>query len=138
MLYWLSGVLLWSVLLFSSPSFGQVRKDRGFGTTTKTSNEPDHKPRDKDYKTRNLLEWIKNNPKKTLIGNGCFEEVTRAMGFEYLIQPKHHPSHKPELARLAHNFGVKFVLFFRNGPFWKFKLKKRRRECRELMGDYVG
>ena len=66
------------------------------------------------------------------------EEVTRKMGFEYVLQPKGQPGNRNEVGRLIHNFGVKVSLFFKNGPFWKFKLKKKRNECRESTGDFTG
>ena len=87
---------------------------------------------------KKLIKIIKNDTKEILYGNRCFEEVTADMGFEYVVQPKGQPGNKNEFGRNVHNFGAKFRLFFKAGPFWKSKVKKKVRECRELSGDFVG
>lgn len=107
------------------------------GSTSKTSRKPLHKEQS-EAKQRNLLAWIKNNPKKTLVGNRCMEEVTREMGFEYVLQPKGQRGNRSEFGRLVHNLGVKVALFFKNGPFWKIKLNRKRKECMAKSGDYMG
>ena len=81
---------------------------------------------------------VKKNTKGILYGNRCFLDVQRSMGFEYLVQPKGQPLNRTGLQRNLHNFGVKFILLFRNGPFWQIRLTKRKKECRKLSGDFVG
>ncbi len=107
--------------------------------STKTGNTSvDSKPVHKIEKNKDLrLHWIKNDTKGLLIGNRCFEEVTNKMGFVYHIQTKSQSNQMSETRRLLHNFGVKFKLFFKNGPFWKFKLKKKRKECKQITGDFT-
>ncbi|MGK7389008.1 MAG: hypothetical protein ACNS60_01600 [Candidatus Cyclobacteriaceae bacterium M2_1C_046] len=127
-------LLLIFLLLYTADGFAQSYEG---GTTSKTSLKPFHKERNEDKK-KSLLAWIKNDPKKTLIGNRCMEEVTQEMGFEYVLQPKGQPGNRSEFGRLVHNFGVKVGLLFKNGPFWKIKLNKKRKECMAKTGDYMG
>ena len=108
-----------------------------FGTTSNTSIDPTH-VREEPVKKKRLLAWIKNNPKNTLVGNKCMDEFTKSMGFEYVLQPKGRPGNYSELQRVMHNLGVKMALLLKNGPFWKLKLKKKRKECKEGTADYVG
>jgi len=81
---------------------------------------------------------IRNDSKGTLSGNKCFEEVTRKFGFEYLIVPEKLPPNSNGFSRFTHNLGVRTVLFFRNGPFWPLRLKKKYKQCRYQYGDFVG
>jgi hypothetical protein len=107
-----------------------------FGDTETTNTKPTYKAKKK--KNRRNIQWIKNDSEGLLLGNLCMQQVTDDMGFEYLIQVKGTPVYKDEFSRLIHNFGAKIGIMFRNGPFWKFKLKKERKNCRESTGDYVG
>jgi hypothetical protein len=88
--------------------------------------------------SRKIRYIISNNTGRTLYGNKCVEEFTSKMGFRYLAIPPGQPGNRSKFGRFIHNFGVKTVLLFRNGPFWKHKVKKRIRECRQKMGDFVG
>jgi len=81
---------------------------------------------------------IKKDTRGTLAGNKCVLDATHRMGFEYLASTKGDPGYKNEFYRWKHNFGVKSYLFFTRGPFWKFKIKKKIKDCRYLTGDYVG
>ncbi len=81
---------------------------------------------------------IRNDSKNTLTGNKCFREVTQKFGFEYLIVPRPLPPNKNGFRRSMHNFGVKFMLFFRNGPGWQIRMKKKYNECKYRYGDFVG
>lgn len=89
-------------------------------------------------KKRRPLYIVKNDTHNILYGNRCFLDVQRECGFEYLVQPKGLPLNRNELGRNFHNFGVKFALYFRNGPFWQIKVSKKKKECRKLSGDFVG
>lgn len=91
------------------------------------------KPKKKSYRY-----IIRNNSKGTLNGNKCFEEVTRNYGFEYLIIPPKMGPYPSGFSRWWHNLGVKSVLFFKNGPFWQLRLKKKYKKCRYQYGDFVG
>ncbi len=110
----------------------------GVGTTGNTSHNPRNTHNPKDHQNRRLVHWIKNDSKDLLIGNACMNEVTHGMGFEYVVQLKGQPGNRHEFGRLINNFGAKTTIFFRNGPFWKIKLKRKRKECRRLTGDHIG
>lgn len=112
--------------------------DLKFGNTATTNKSPTNKPRHKELKSKRPIHWIKNDPGDLLLGNKCMEDLTTDMGFEYVVQVKGKHGYKSEIERLAHNLTAKIGIMFRNGPFWKFKLKKKRKECREKTGDYVG
>lgn len=117
----------------------QAQDDLKFGDTRTTNRKsPTYKSRNKDFRKTHLIQWIKNDTKGLLLGNKCMEEVTRSMRFEYVVQPKGQPGNRSEFGRLTHNFFAKLGITFRNGPFWKFKLKKKRKECRRKTGDYMG
>lgn len=89
-------------------------------------------------KKRRILYIVRKDTKNILYGNRCFLDVQRAMGFEYLVQPKGQPLNRSGFTRNMHNLGIKFVLLFKNGPFWQIRLSKRKKECRKLSGDFVG
>ena len=98
--------------------------------------KPDSKKQGPKRKTYKYV--IKNDTKGALKGNKCFEEVTHKFGFEYLIVPKGLPGNENGFRRWSHNFGVKFTLFFRNGPFWQLRLKRKYKKCRYVYGDFIG
>ena len=95
-------------------------------------------PKKQGQKEKNLVYIITNNTKNTLAGNECFEAVTRKMGFMYLALPKGVSPNHSGISRWFHNFGVKFVILLKNGPFWKSKVNRKYEECRLRMGDFAG
>jgi hypothetical protein len=120
--------------------FSQSMADAGEEIISTQATDPNAKPdaRKQAPKKARYRYIIKNNSKRTLKGNKCFEEVTRNFGFEYLIAPKDLPPQRTGMGRWMHNFGVKFILFFRNGPLWQIKLKKKYNQCKYQYGDFVG
>ena len=128
--------IFFTCLLSTSTMYAQISK--GFGTTSNTSKKPKHVRNDKDHKTKRLTHWIKNDSKGLLIGNACMDQVTHSMGFEYVVQIKGQPGNRHEFGRFMNNLGAKTAILFKNGPFWKFKLKRKRKECRRLTGDHIG
>lgn len=109
-----------------------------FGDTANTNTMPTNKREDKSQKQKRVVQWVKNDSKGLLIGNPCMEDVMAEMGFTYLIQMKGVSVYKNNIGRYFHNKGVKITLFFRNGPFWRMKLNRKRRECRLQTRDFVG
>lgn len=103
---------------------------------TQIDAKPD--PKKQKEKEKRIRFIITNDTKNTLPGNLCFEEVTTKMGFQYLAVPKGQPPNKNGFSKWLHNFGVKFVLLFKNGPFWKLKVNKKYRECKFGSGDFMG
>ncbi|QSE99118.1 hypothetical protein [Fulvivirga lutea] len=109
-----------------------------FGDTPTTTKSPKYKSNPKDHKTKHPIYWVKQSSKGLLIGNPCMEEITQEMGFVYLVQPKGQAYNDNGFERNLHNFFAKLRITLKNGPFWKFKLKKWRKRCRAETGDFVG
>lgn len=123
-------------ILLAGVCYGQ--NDLKFGDTGTTNKAPTYKPNSKRYKNKHMVQWIKNDAKGLLLGNKCMQDITNEMGFIYVVQPKGQAGNRSEFGRLVHNFFAKIGITLRNGPFWKFKLKKKRKECRSSTGDFVG
>ena len=121
-------------LIFCSTTNPCIGQDR----TGATAKERKINKKKQAPKKRRPLYIVKKDTKGILYGNRCFLDVQRSMGFEYLVQPKGQPLNRSGFTRNVHNFGIKFVLYFRNGPFWQIKLNKKKKECRKLSGDFVG
>lgn len=132
------------LIIFCVYFFPVVAQDKlDFGDTKTTTKSPKYKSKKKDFKKKRPVEWVKNSPKGLLIGNPCMETVTKEMGFIYVIQSKipqsrYGGTRLTDFERFWHNMFAKLRITFKNGPFWKFKLKKKRKECRGLTGDFVG
>ena len=126
-----------SICFFAaSGMYAQSSKD--FGTTEKTSLNPKNKHSHKEHKGKRLARWIKKDSKGLLMGNACMDDVIHDMGFEYVIQTKDQPCNRHGFGKFINNLGVKTIILFKNGPFWKFKLKRKRKECLRLTGDHLG
>ena len=125
--------------LFGHQGLAQSESGEESVTSTQATNpraRPDAKKQGPKKKKKRYI--IRSETQGTLIGNKCFEEVTRKFGFEYLIVPEGTPPKPKKFSRSMHNFGVKTVLFFKNGPGWQIRLKKKYKQCRYQYGDYVG
>lgn len=125
------------LLIFLSTS-ALAQKNLKFGDTPTTNRNPKYKQRHKDFKRKPVIHWVKTETKGLLIGNPCMDRVFAEMGFVYQIEGKGQRSSKSGAARFFHNFAAKTRILLKNGPFWKFKLKKRRKACRRQTGDYNG
>lgn len=115
-------------------------QDRGpdYVPTPNTVRDASPDPRKQGEKKKKIRYIITNNTVNTLSGNPCFEEATRKMGFQYLAIPRGQAPNTNGWSRWWHNFGVKFMILLKNGPFWKIKTNKIYRDCRYQTGDYVG
>lgn len=122
------------ILAFSASS--QDKLD--FGDTEKTNEKPTYKSDPSKFEAKRIRHWIVNKPRGTLKGNKCFEDVCNEMGFEFVVQSKDQRGSYNGLRRVLHNFGVKTTLLFKNGPFWKLKLRKKRKECLRETHDFNG
>ncbi len=80
---------------------------------------------------------LTRKPTKVLYGNPCAEEVTYKYGFIYLLNPKLDQNEFGNENAFWHNFKTHFKLMFKNGPFYKSKVRKEIRVCRESSGDFV-
>lgn len=126
-----------SCFYFGNTAFAQSTNKDYFPTPNTVI---DAKPDPKKQKEKEVIirYIIKNDTRKTLTGNLCFEEVTNKMGFQYLAVPKGQVPNKNGFVRWKHNFGVKFMIFLKNGPFWKIKVNKKYKECKYGSGDFIG
>jgi hypothetical protein len=122
-------VIIIGLSLFCLKGFGQSISESGEILSTQATN-PKARPDAKKVgpKKKKIRYIVRSDSKGTLTGNKCFEEVTNKFGFEYLIVPEKMPPNKNGFSRFMHNFGVKTVLFFKNGPGWQIR----------LYGDFVG
>jgi hypothetical protein len=117
--------------------FAQESNKEYFPTpNTQIGATPD--PKKQKEKEKRIRFIITNDTKNTLPGNRCFEEVTTGMGFQYLAIPKGQALNKNGFSRWGHNFGVKFMILLKNGPFWKTKVNKKFDECKYGSGDFIG
>ena len=132
-------VIFIGLSLFCLKGFGQSISESGEILSTQATN-PKARPDAKKVgpKKKKIRYIVRSDSKGTLTGNKCFEEVTNKFGFEYLIVPEKMPPNKNGFSRFMHNFGVKTVLFFKNGPGWQIRLNKKYKKCRYQYGDFVG
>ncbi len=80
---------------------------------------------------------IIKRPEKVLYGNPCMEEITNEMGFQYLLIPKTSADGYTNQSPVWHNFKVHFKLIKKNGLFYKRKLRRAVKFCRQMSGDFV-
>ena len=131
-------MIRWCVLCFFWIAMAQevsAQVDFKDKSTEKIKIEPELVP-EQYHKPKKLLTLYTNDTKSILYGNPCMEEVTTRFGYEYVVMPKNAPGYSGA-SKVMHNFGVKFLLFFRN-PFWKVISNKKAEECRQKTGDYIG
>ena len=128
-----------SLLCFATVNqlFAQ-ESNKDYFPTPNTQRDAKPDPKKQQEKEKRIRYIITNDTKNTLAGNRCFEEVTTGMGFQYLAVPKGVPPNKNGFRRWWHNFGVKFMIMLKNGPFWKIKVNKKHDECRYRSGDFIG
>jgi hypothetical protein len=127
-----------ALMLLMSPEVNAQKTSKDSYSTQATN--PDARPdaHKMGPKKKKIFFIIKSNTSGTLYGNECFREVSHQYGFEYLAVPEKVPPNSNAFKRNLHNFGVNFLLFFRNGPFWKSRMKKKFENCKYGYGDFVG
>ncbi|WP_152425095.1 hypothetical protein [Nafulsella turpanensis] len=128
-------ILFLCLLLFPLTAFAQKREEKP-SPTTNTSWEAT--PESLPERPENYLTIYKRNVNGLLIGNKCVEDQTSKMGFNYVLIPGEGPGSKSQAGVFLHNLGTRFLLMFKNGPFWSLRLKKKVKECRQKTGDYMG
>ncbi|MFQ3213417.1 MAG: hypothetical protein ACJAT1_001989 [Marivirga sp.] len=126
------GVLL-CFFCFCVPVSAQI--DFKKNSTEKLAVNPDLIP-EQYHKPKRLLSIFTSDTKSILYGNPCMDAVTVRFGYEYVVMPNNAQGYSGA-NKAVHNFGVKFLLFFRN-PFWKVISKKKAIDCRQKTGDYNG
>jgi hypothetical protein len=128
------GILM--LLLVECAYSQQAREDYTETEATDSNAKPD--ARNMGPKKNKIAYLIKNNPAGTLYGNPCFKEVSHGFGFEYLVVPAGVAPNSNGFSRSVHNLGINIKLFFRNGPLWKSRMKKKFERCKYGYGDFVG
>ena len=123
------------VLLLAGPAYAQETMPPTSHTDVKAKvNKKKERPKGK----RHYMTIVKNNTKKTLYGNKCFEDFTRKLGFIYVIQIKGQSGSLNGFTRFWHNAATKTALMFTAWPWWKLRVNKKYKECRKSSGDFVG
>ncbi len=80
---------------------------------------------------------IVRKPEKALYGNPCMEEIADEMGFEYLLIPKTTADGYTDEKPFWHNLKAHFKLMKKNGIFYKRKLRRAIKFCKQMSGDFV-
>lgn len=132
----LKGLLLLCLLGGISSGFAQKKGKSPVASTNTSIDGRMEMPSGKPVKKIRVL--YKNDLKGTLPGNRCVEELSHKMGFRYEQVMKNGPGSMSQEGIFFHNLGTKIVLFFKNGPFWQARFKKKRKECQQKTGDYMG
>lgn len=70
-----------------------------------------------------------------LLGNACAEDVRKKYHMQYAIVPYNHPVSGSQY--FFHNFFANIKLFFKNGLFWKSRMRKKIKKCQERTADFV-
>jgi hypothetical protein len=84
----------------------------------------------------NYLQIYVRSSEQVLYGNKCAEDEAKRMGIEFVLLSKDIGYGMSESNRRWSNFKTGCRVFFKNGFFWKKRLKKRIRLCREATGDH--
>ncbi len=132
------------LVFFSFQSFGQDYSDRESfdpdrGTeTTKHKGKSNFDPAKSDNYPKKLEYFLISDPKKVLYGNPCVEEVIFDLGFKYMLIPETKIDGYINEDPVWHNFKTHMKLMFKNGPFYRSKVRKAIKSCRTASGDFVG
>lgn len=87
------------------------------------------------YKShKKLIEVFKQDTKNLMYGNICVIEHTHKMGFEYVVEHNNTGA----WGNFFHNRISYLRIMFKNGLFWRHKLKLRIQDCTQASGDFVG
>lgn len=135
-------LLIFAVLIFSQNLIAQDLEARSDITKDLPSTATDINNQDFNFSKstnfpRTKIYIIVKNPDKVLYGNPCMEEITRDMGFQYLLIPKTNAEGYSRKGAAFHNLGSHVKLIFKNGPFYKRKLRRAIKFCRQMSGEFV-
>lgn len=130
-------LLILLCLLSVQEGYAQKKKKRS-GKQEPTTNTSYGASIEGETTRKEYLYLYSTSSRGLLQGNKCVEDYTEARGFRYIVMPPGQEGSLTDMEMRLHNFGVKFVLLLKNGPFWHHRLSKRIKYCREKTGDYVG
>lgn len=127
-------------LLISHHAFAQVKVIKEKSNVTGQENEWKIVGKDAIVVRDSGSHYIQIHIRETkdaLYGNRCAEVAAQKMGIEFIIIPKDIGFGM----KLKHFFGTNLNsyirAFFKNGFFWRKRLKKKIQQCREMTGDYI-
>jgi len=126
------------LILFAVSAQARCQEILDFGDTEKTNEDPTYESNPNKMKQKNITFIIKNSQKGLLTGNKCLEDYTLSKGYAFLVQSKRSPTKYGFWKKAMHNLGANIKLSFKLGPHWKLAWKKKRKECREGLHDFVG
>ena len=126
-------VILIGTIALSAPAQKKGKAPKASSNTSWDVNAA--RPPKAGKKIRVIYKW---DLKGTMPGNKCVDDLTWRKGFRYEQVPKSGPGSMTQEGVFLHNLGTKTILFFRNGPFWHMRVKKKIKECQKKTGDYVG
>jgi len=89
---------------------------------------------EKKESLKKLVTIYRKDAKNLLLGNFCAEAAMENFGVEYVIMPPNQ-TNLPKIKIFFRNFKGHFKMFFKKGPFWQKRLKKRIIECGYSTGD---
>ncbi len=87
-----------------------------------------------------LTSLYKRPSKNKLYSNDCVHDFTTQMGFEYVILTGDCEKALSNLNGFElelHNFIAGIGIAFRHGPFWRLRVKRHYKLCKERMGDVI-
>lgn len=91
--------------------------------------------------THKPLKMLYKRPgKDKMFSNDCVHDFTSGLGFEYVILTgdcERALSHLSGFELELHNFTTGLNIALRHGPFWKIRVKRRYKLCKERMGDTI-
>ncbi|MDX1903483.1 MAG: hypothetical protein SFU27_04935 [Thermonemataceae bacterium] len=90
----------------------------------------------RDSGTRYTQIYIRST-QEILYGNTCAEQASKKMRVEFIIIPKDIGFGMKLRNIFGTNLQGHLKAFFRNGFFWRKRLKKKIQRCREMTGDYI-
>ncbi len=126
-------------LLGLHPLAAQNRKKAKKAPANRTGNTSiDARIKNEPKAPKEYMYLYKTNTRGTLAGNKCIDDYTEKMGFRYVIMPLDQEGSLSVPEMRLNNFGVKFMLLLKRGPFWHHRLSMQTRKCREKSGDFMG
>ncbi|MGD1841759.1 MAG: hypothetical protein ACFB0B_12810 [Thermonemataceae bacterium] len=132
-------LLLWSLWSQTQAQEVQIVEEKSLvtGKDVKWRIEGEDKVVVRDSSTHYVQIYIRDT-EEVLYGNRCAEEIAKQKRIEFIIIPKDIGYGMSKTNFFFSNLGNSIKAFFRNGPFWKSRIKKKIRRCRKDTGDYVG
>ncbi|WP_224995146.1 hypothetical protein [Cesiribacter sp. SM1] len=131
-------LLMLLCLLVAQPLHAQKKKSNKKNKNATGNTSYSARMKNEPAAAKEYMHLYRTNTRGTLLGNKCMEDYTEKMGFRYVMMPPDQDGSLTATEMRFHNFGVKFALLLKNGPFWHHRLNKQVKKCREKTGDFYG